>query len=102
MLSPNERFKIKFAGGKQQCSVVCLTAGKQSKLLNMLQEIQAAEAKNELATMGPLFLEALTMCVGDADKAQEMFDEVVDFEMIGEIIAATTAKQVVTEDDVKK
>tara|TARA_R110000751_G_scaffold76976_3_gene155316 strand:+ start:253 stop:561 length:309 start_codon:yes stop_codon:yes gene_type:complete len=100
MLQVGERFDIECR--ELVIGVVCLSAGQQSRLLSLLGKIQKAEQDQTVADMGDLFKRALTMCVGDDEQTEKLFEETLDFEMIGEVIQAVTQKNAITVDDKKK
>ncbi len=100
MLQVGDEFQIDVDG--QTVTVVCLSGGQQSRLLALLAKVQKCEADQRIEEMGPLFLKALTMCVGDVEKAEVLFETKLDFDMIGKVIAATTGKNALTDEDKKK
>ena len=101
MIEPGEKFAIEYGNGKQ-LDVVCLAGRKQSRIMKLLSDIQKAEKENTLGNLGDLFLECLVICTGDEAKANDLFENSVNYEMIGDIVSKTTAKQTLTEDDAKK
>ncbi len=100
MLQVGDRFQIQCR--HMTLEVVCLSAGQQSRLLSLMATIQKAESDQTMDEMGELFLRALVMCVGDQEQAETLFEEKLDFEMIGEVIAATTQKQVLSDEEKKR
>ena len=99
MLQVGDHFEIKCR--HMTIEVVCLSAGQQSRLLSLMSKIQKAEKEQTMEKMGDLFHRALTMCIGDEAKANQLFEEQLDFEMIGEVIAATTQKNALTDEEKK-
>jgi hypothetical protein len=100
-IEPGEEFEIEYGNG-HRIKVIALAGRKQGQLLKLGVEIQEAQQAGRVDECVDKTVEALGMCIGDIDKANTMFDTVLDFDLAGQIIEAATNKQAVDDADKKK
>ena len=101
MIEVGSKFDVTFGGNK---IVPCkaLAGRKFARLMAILQQLQESTEQIESELFEQGIPEALSICLGDEERAKQMWDEEVTFKEAMEIITAAVQAHIVGQGDMGK
>ena len=101
MLEPGESFEIVYRGNKT-LTCKCLAGRQFSRLMSTLSRLQKQGEDVDVDLFDKGIPEALSICIGDEQRASEMWDSEITLRDAIEILSKAVQGHVVTDDIAKK
>ena len=101
MLEVGSNFEVAYGGNKKAVCVV-LAGRKFARLMTVLQRLQESTENIEADLFENGIPQALSLCLGDEQKAEQLWENEITFKEAMEIITAAVQAHVVGEGELGK